>query len=126
MKFIKEVKKDQATKFVKDIAEGLNVEAAHTFECEESVAAELGTFSCEDFGSLKACRLFLLYPFVNILEFEVECSTLHELIDEIRRAYRFIYEDADRFGVRCHGIGGLYIERIFIDEEGIVFPFIGS
>ena len=126
MKFIKEVKKDQVTKFVKDIMEGLKVEASHIFEGDESISAKLGTFSYEDFGEVKACRLFLHYPLANLLEFEVECRTLNELIDEIRRAYRFIYENADRFGVWGHGIGDLRIERIYIDEEGIVFPFIGS
>lgn len=74
-------------------------------------------------------RMAIDYPIENYVEFEVEFKTLHELVDEIRKAYQFIYKDADKgnpFGIWGHDIGDLWIENIEIYPGNIIDLSIGS
>ena len=82
-----------------------------------------------DFKKEMTGRFELLYPIElgTCLDFEIKYSTLHELIDEIRRCYLFIYADEDnRFGIWGHCIEDLVIEFIEVYDNGDVFVGIGS
>lgn len=82
-----------------------------------------------DFKKSIKARMTIDYPVENYVEFEVEFKTLHELVDEIRRAYHFVYKDADKgnpFGIWGHDIGDLWIEGISIYPGNIIDLSIGS
>lgn len=74
-------------------------------------------------------RLVIDYPIKNCVEFEVEYETLHDLVDEIRRAYHYVYKDVNKnnpFGVWGHDIGDLWIEGIEIYPGNVIHLKIGS
>ncbi len=82
-----------------------------------------------DFGRKVKGRLTVDYPIENYVEFEIEYKTLHDLVDEIRRAYHYVYKDVNKdnpFGVWGHEIGDLYIEGIEIYPGNVIDLKIGS
>lgn len=135
MKFIKEIKGS--------IQRDEEPELLRSFKPSERIAEEIGTYfditefedghkygeEDYDFGEELVGKLILSYPFKNYLEFEVKYKTLHELIDEIRRAYRFAYEDAEttnKFNVWGHDMGDLWLEEISVYKNGDVSLYVGS
>lgn len=113
---------------------------AYRLACFEKIDEKPGTYRkepyCEehddellvkpkDFGELRQGWLYVEYPFDVQHQFSVTYRTTHQLIDEIRAAFRYVYENR-LFGHINHVIGDLSLEGILIDEKGRIFLYVGS
>ena len=70
--------------------------------------------------------LYLVYPLSVVVKTSIKFSSLHELINEIRKAYKEVYKDYNKYGIWGHDIYDLVIESISILEGPIVRVGIGS
>lgn len=122
MRFIRERK----TK----ITRGSPVRSIDIWERVDDIPGSYGEdYKDISFGRQIKGRMAIDYPVENYVEFEIEFRTLHELVDEIREAYQFVYKDADKgnpFGIWGHDIGDLRIEGIEIYPGNVIDLMIGS
>lgn len=70
--------------------------------------------------------LYLDYPLSVVVKENITFSSLHELITCVRKAYREIYKDPNKYGIWGHGIRDLVIESLRLMEDNIVEVSIGS
>ncbi len=107
---------------------------AYRLDCFEKIDEEPGRYREEpeelivkskDFGELRQGWLYVEYPFDVQHQFSVTYRTTHQLIDEIRAAFRCVYENR-LYGHILHVIGDLSLEGILIDEKGRIFLYVGS
>ena len=115
----------------KDRVEMGNSSVVYGRKCNEWVDEELGTFrgKSKDFREKKKGWLTIDYPFKKVLEFEVTYRTFHQLIDEIRKAFRYIYENEElcnEYWHDFHDIGDFCIEHILIDKDDRIVVLVGS
>lgn len=76
--------------------------------------------------SKKEGFLYLRYPLSVWAKVKIQYSSIHELINNIKKAYKEIYSNPDRFGIWGHYISDLVIEGIEIFKDGDISLSIGS
>lgn len=70
--------------------------------------------------------IILCYPFKTLVEVKISTNSLHDLIRTIRKAYRWIYKDPDKYGIWGHTICDLSINSIKIYDNKFISVDIDS
>ena len=70
--------------------------------------------------------LYLRYPLSVWAKVKIQYSSIYELIDTIKKGYKEIYSNPDKFGIWGHYISDLVIEGIEIFKDGDISLSIGS
>ena len=94
-----------------------------------------------NFKESRSGELYIYYPLNVLVKKSIKYNSLHELIDEIRKAYKKIYNEENitmnktiknnssllnrgtsngKYGIWGHDIDDLYISSIVIYENGII------
>ena len=103
-----------------------NIPELISFNVYESISEN--KINCKNvfFDDVIEGKIFLCYPLKVSVEVKVKFKNLYSLINQIRKAYRLIYQNPEKYGIWGHSIYNLQINSIKILKYNLIYVGIES